>query len=119
MKITNESMAKALGWKRSLPRDRPRGVWVDIKGNFKTCSDKPFTTSLDAIVWEIEARGLKWTHNGPYLNVRGERKIHCVEIYETCDTENPKHREVKTFRADTAPLALCAALLAFLKEKPC
>lgn len=91
MKLTDESVAKALGkW---------GGHW-DSKF---TCP--AFTTSLDAITAEIEARKLEW-----YVSRRWNIKKEFggynafVELDETQRT------------ADHPAEALCLALLAYLKE---
>jgi hypothetical protein len=66
----------------------------------------PFTTSLDAIVAEIEARGLCW---GIMLT---PEKTYSAQI----ETWIAGTRRFKTSEYPTAPLALCTALLAYLKE---
>jgi hypothetical protein len=104
-KLTDQQVAKALGWKPYHPRHKHNeqywgnGLYGDrSRENY---GPPAFTTSLDAIVGEIEARGL----DGYVLN-RGVKTwqafFHGKKIYD----------------ANTAPLALCAALLAFIKEKP-
>ena len=106
MKLTNESVAKALGWKRSLPRDHARGVWGDAGGLFIACTTPNFTTSLDAIATEIEARGLYWIvarqfEGTDWASIRAKGMATIIEVTDA-----------------TAPLALCAALLAYLKRNP-
>ncbi len=71
MKLTDEKVAKALGWKKKRHRSNSGARWfVDwFKGERFECSgdDLPaFTTSLDAIVGEIEARGLAFMLSGPH-----------------------------------------------------
>ncbi len=117
MKLTDEKVAKALGWKRKRLKYQDCGLGhstfpqtVYATGNPKTpfwpADGLPaFTTSLDAIVAEIEARGLAYevcnALIGGYYGTVG-----------TAESSGPKSH------ADTAPLALCAALLAYLKEHP-
>ena len=115
-KLTNEIVAKALGWKNLGSRKigsviKPithKGWWYPNGDFFSYATPPPFTTSLDAIVAEIEAREVTWlVENG--LGIEGDGGPHY-------------YAEVQgnhcSARADTAPLALCQALLSYLKEKP-
>jgi len=108
MKLTNETVAKALGWKLTHRQTKAACGWTSPSGelSYGTSSSWPkWTTSLDAIVAEIEARKLRWTvHNsiGPYYAFVGK--------WGSGDM-----RQMNAPHA-TAPLALCAALLAYLKS---
>jgi hypothetical protein len=68
-----------------------------------------WTTSLDAIVAEIEARGLGWTVTTSVPNKFGVRQ------YEAWVGPTEDH-EWHVWESDTGPGALCRALLAYLKE---
>lgn len=85
MKLTDEVVAKALGYQF---------------GNLQ-----PFTTSLDSIVEEIEARGLWWDVQGAQDNMPSKSSQYWAYVHT-----NKEHIGA------TAPLALCAALLQFIKE---
>jgi len=111
-KITDESVAEALGWKQF--DDGHRGRWCSHpRHKNKAIGVWPwpaFTTSLDAIVSEIEARGLTkglgdgWSVNSGYNGKLGAG----YRAY----LANGNY----TGWADTAPLALCQALLNYLRE---
>ncbi len=75
------------GWKR------PDGK-VDKEG-------ATFTTSLDAIVGEIRRRELNYS-----VSQRSKEATAAIGHIDNCKYE----------AAPTAPLALCAALMAYLKE---
>jgi len=110
MKITDESMAKAFGWVRVEWRKTAHGAMrlsgIDPKLKGKTPYNVPeFTTSLDAITGEIEARGLSWTIS---TDDSGERNGYWAQVGGI---------DSQQFAA-TAPLALCAATLAYFKVKP-
>ena len=99
-KLTNKSVAKALGFKQG-PKDMGARWW---RGNADTLDHAPaFTTSLDAIVAEIEARGLPYTldHNG-------------MKYWGACVGE----QKLPDKASASAPLALCAALIAYLEAQP-
>lgn len=108
-KLTDAIVAKALGFKPEpgnpkwlMNPARPRDEF------FTHITDLPhFTTSLDAIVAEIEMRRLWWlvSHSEPnrgdfYAQVEGKL------------VGTPRGLA----NAKTAPLALCASLLAYLKD---
>ena len=106
--LTNEAVAKALGWYAG----KVKGQWW----NWKRPSDHMplndyeiphFTTSLDAIVGEIEARKLAWA-------VGSSQKDTEARVGKTFDASKTYFIE----QAKTAPLALCHALLAYLKVNP-
>jgi hypothetical protein len=104
-KLTDEIMAKALGWEsKRIGRKRS---WRRNQDFSWTIGEPPppFTTSLDAIVAEIDARNLWFKLE----SVTSGRKD-C--FHEACVYKDTG------YRGDTAPLALCHALLAYLKEKP-
>jgi hypothetical protein len=110
MKLTDAQVAKALGWKKGKsPLNAKVPVWTESQGG-GYCFELPaWTTSLNAIVGEIEARELKFMigpciKSGYWARVRDE----VVSIGSGNDAKKP---------GLTAPLALCAALLAYLKEQ--
>ena len=89
--MSDESVAKALGWRR---RRDWKNAWVKPSGKrpgFAHTKVPPYTTSLDAIVAETEARGKNC-------------KSWCLRWIEE-EMLDPWH-----------PLACCQALLAYLKE---
>lgn len=102
---TDASVAKAFGYKRIQAlsaSENTKWMWRNKStGNNHHWPTPPrFTTSLDAIVSEIESRGVGWQiikSDGIYYGAVGL----------------PARKE---FSETTAPLALCAALLAYLKE---
>lgn len=116
-RMTDESVAKALGYKvttkagvPSILKTLPDGRW-DRGSSLRLPA---FTTSLDAIVAEIYARGLWWQVKFSHAPRKdwedtqanaglGEQGVDAIG---------------KWADAKTAPLALCAALLSHLKEKP-
>lgn len=101
-KLTDEKVAKALGWK---VMDRHPTLWRNPEDFREVTEELPnWTTSLDAIVAEIEARGLSFRIVSS-VTPKGRPKMYEGEIrgYEVCYEPG-------------APLALCAALLAYLKE---
>lgn len=104
MKLTDESVAKALGW---TPCTDPPGAWNKPCDRMKRpgqahCEDFPaFTTSLDAITAEIEARGLYWSRHS------GEDGA-----FVTQGPFGPEGHGT----GKTSAEALCAALLSYLKE---
>ena len=110
MKITDEVMAKALGWKKRLTRGLIMEVWCRPSDG-KICNFPKWTTSLDAIVGEIEARGLKYslspdiTGGSTYYAGISESWSYCDDVV-FCDAS-----------AKTAPLALCHALLNYPKAE--
>jgi hypothetical protein len=119
MKLTDEIVAKALGWKRVYDgnthvqtRTGLKMVRVydwqhpDYPHPGEGWGVKPYTTSLDAIVGEIEARGLDYTvSNTKQANVHKAKRAFALVKDDAA-------------QGDTAQLALCAALLAYLKENP-
>ena len=108
MKLTDEKVAEALGYflttKGGVPSIRKRTA--DNKWDRGSSLRLPaFTTSLDAIVAEIEARGLAWF----VQNNASEEGVNEEYFAEVDNQRFSAH-------ASSAPLALCAALLQFLKE---
>lgn len=122
-KLTDADVARALGWTqiedrywclvqhpeglsgkhilfRELPKNREPGYCIDFL--------PPFTTSLDAIVAEVEDRSTVYGDWHLDRCTPGER------------TGNPRFYKARVgefeARADTAPLALCHALLAYLED---
>ncbi len=109
MKLTDEKVAKALGWKRVKPDPAyPKHRWqmphipAGKEGGWTL---PPFTTSLDAIVAEYMARGIRvvcsYDHTGAWAEADGGKRRYSIGTHSNALT-----------------LALCAALLSFLKEKP-
>jgi hypothetical protein len=106
-KLTDEMVAKACGWKRIMGRSAI--YHPDRMNNLQAIQCPPFTTSLDAIVAEIEARGLRWSVElNPAINEP------TLGDYNAWITGDKLESEAE---AKAAPLALCAALLEFLKER--
>lgn len=106
MKLTNVQFARALKWKRVKPLLQwggdPEFVWLSPRGReYPALPD--FTTSLDAIAGEIEARDLSWRHDSFFRNGR-DIHVCCIPASWGAPCE-----------ADTAPLSLCAALLKYLE----
>lgn len=106
MKLTDEVVAMALGW-TAMPIDG-REVFFPPKKQAKKWARylyayPAFTTSLDTIVAEIEARRLPWNVAGPW-KITG--MDYCASV-----NHSDLHRD------KTAPLALCAALLQYIKSE--
>lgn len=104
-KITNKSMAKALGWKekRFSHASGLRLIWsngTQVKSN----TPPNFITSIDAIMKEIKLRGL----HGELLFGSTMPKVF---LY------NGSY-QVAFEQARTEAMALCKALLKFLQENP-
>lgn len=115
MKLTDKTVAKALGWTEVRYRSTSHRGSPSLRGlkpgGSKTPKGIPaFTTSIDAIVAEIEARGLWHGYMAP-PNMMLERGYSGTVAART---EGPNY--AKTAYAKTPALALCAALLAYLKE---
>ena len=117
MKLTDAKVAKALGWKLipkaywKKSRLSPiKGTCYLMKNGMITspgCGIPPFTTSLDAIVAEIEARGF-------HFAVAVDRSPETRSIQGDCRAIVMGY----CGWSKTVPLALCAALLAYIKETP-
>ena len=114
MKLTDAKVAKALGWKRyrtptkKMCWKKPPFRWHT---HFWIEKLPAFTTSLEIIVGEIEA-------HQPQKGYRGWDVKFCVPG-SRCEREPFYRASVFSrpdFEASTAPLALCSALLAYLKE---
>lgn len=104
-RLTDEQVAKALGWVCKYPHRLNNAGWRK-PGDVGLHRLPFFTTSLDAIVAEVEARGLKWA----VANLDQKRKpLAWVRKFHSNQAEA---------RSLTPALALCAALLAYLKENP-
>lgn len=106
--LTDEIVAKALGWspcKEKPLRGYPKCKHWNRPGIANTCASLPkFTTKIDAIVAEIEARGLIWQVGQGTSEARA-------------DVSAPVAVSPSYFGAGkTASLALCHALLNFLKD---
>ena len=118
MKLTDEAVAKALGWwcgKLSKADKRRWWKWERPIDHMLLNDDElpRFTTSLDAIVAEIEARGLWWQVKfAPAVRKDWEDTQANAGL-----GEQGRDAIGKWADASTAPLALCAALLADLKEQ--
>lgn len=110
-KLTDEQVAIELGWKWQA-RMPARKFWKAPQASPHHSRDywpPSYTTSLDAIVAEIEARGLVWYVERFFVP---PSKYYFQAIVEKQGAPRLPQS------ADTAPLALCEALLAYLKEKP-
>lgn len=106
-KLTDESVAKALGWTRHPNIGTGGDLWArDGKRVWDDYSPPLFTTSLDAIVAEIEARGFVWT----IYMMNGSRDYR-AEVDTILGHPNNQ------YFAKTAPVALCTALLAAIQAE--
>ena len=109
--MSDEVMAKKLGWRKLKSPMNPKvPCWHPTPGHQGKdyYFELPrFTKSLDAIVAEIEARGLHWGvtiwNNGKGYSATCLRP---VDEGGTCMGS----------RASTAPLALCHALCQYLSD---
>lgn len=103
MELTDETVAKALGWEQdragwSKTIDEPGWREPETSHYHKTLP--PFTTSLDAITQEIERRKLK------------------IGMFKAVDCWYAWVGEEEILaRAKRAPLALCKAFMAYLEQK--
>ena len=106
-KLTDEVVADALGWTKVWNRKNAHGTeqlsGLRPDGSKTPCSVPAFTTSLDAIVGEIEARGL-WHKSGHGIVIGGGLKNERAYFAQIGGTE--------AVYARTQALALCAALRA-------
>jgi len=116
VKLSDEKVAEALGWKSLAPRSKgklevywQRSPALLIRGKISGTDEHfgppAFTTSLDAIVAEIKARGLLFA----VANQGGSPNKFHAKVGKR--SGEPTHEYDAS-----APLALCAALLQFLKE---
>lgn len=108
-KLTDEDVAKALGWKyEGAGKGNPPVWWKGVPPELahRGIKPPPFTTSLDSIVAEIEARQLGWGVMFANSNSLYEGQVESLII------GGPRTQG----GGITAPLALCHALLAYLKE---
>ncbi len=108
MKLTDQKVAKALGWAHP-EKENTWAYWMRPDGApFGKEDLPPWTTSLNAITAEYYARKIRfnvaWDPTGAWAEADGSKRHFCV-------------RE-DTAPLDQAALALCAALLAYLKEHP-
>ena len=105
-RLPDASVATALGWKRGSGRGYDGGTWHPTKRG-PNCARRTlpaFTTSLDAITREIEARGLDWLVQ---TDDSGEGHGYFAEIVNANTTSTGK----------TAALALATALVEFLERR--
>lgn len=103
MKLTDEKVARAIGWFK-MRQGKAYG-WGSVNTGMELHKTVPaFTTSLDAIVAEIEARGLRWQMTAE--TAKGWAEAYVGRYLSSAQTAKEK----------TPALALCAALLAYLKE---
>jgi hypothetical protein len=99
--MTDKKVAKALGWNHRVSARTGAGWWQDPEGRDREL--RPFTTSLDCIVAEIQARGLKfYLESAP--TPKGQPQMYDARV----------ERYAVTYQQG-APLALCAALLKYLE----
>ena len=111
MKLTDEKVAKMISFEKRQTTGLIMNYWVDANGTtFKSLP--PYTTSIDAITEAIESRGLKWEHSGPYSS-GGYKEVHsALVLAQGC----VKDSRTDIYYSQKAPLALCAAFVAYLKE---
>lgn len=110
-KLTNEAVAKALGYRCT---NKTGGIWFapnDPMSKRPLRELPDFIHSLDAITAEIEAREMNYTVSFSTL-----ASDSFATVWDPSDGKGVK-RATRS-REKTAPLALCAALLAYLKDRP-
>ena len=103
-RLTDASVAEALGWKLGSGRGYDGGTWHPPKRG-PNCARRTlpaFTTSLDAITREIEARGLSYFVATNYASKTANK------FYGQIEECNP------VSNAPTPALALATALVEFL-----
>lgn len=111
-KLSDEKVAKALGWVEVRERKTSSGG-MSLKGLHpkwlgKTPYNVPaYTTDLNAIVTEVECRDLDWLVQTSYGEDVGKASRFFAEVE---NAQNPGFGR-------TPALALCAALLAYLGRK--
>ncbi len=118
--LTNEDVAKALGWNLCAIGNPMTDGWTDEKGQeVDTPSSYQWTTSLDAITGEIERRGLAWKTFRWRVDGDMWKRGDVEEWWYQGEVKDvfPKRPQLsKHDQADTAPLALCKALISYLEE---
>ncbi len=108
MKLTDQKVAKALGWVHKYPCSGRKCEWRK-PGSVGLHKMPPFTTSLDAIVAEIEARELYWSVVKSWDGESYQASVARKQTTILCSRLAPHGVE-------SPALALCAALLHFLKD---
>ncbi len=104
MKLTDEKVAKALGWKLL---DSKGHLWKMDGVRGSRHGVPKYTTDLNFIVAEVENKPkMRWELH------RLSTTTYTASVWEQGKRFTPYQQ------APTAPLALCAALLAYLKEHP-
>jgi len=104
-RLTDISVALAVGWKPD-ERQHPYQHKLWLSGKYKDAQHVPaFTTSLDAIMAEIEAHWLKadlWWATNEY----------------SAYVFRPNNKKIgATMSAKNSAITLCAALLSYLSER--
>ncbi len=116
MKLTGEKVAKALGWKKVIPPGSPYLRWVRPGNHPKDAQalgDGPMhTTNLSLVIWEVERRKLAWRLERAE-HYKGVPAIYHANVDKMLGGHMWPHPH-----QDSPAKALCAALLAYLKEKP-
>ncbi len=109
MKLTDEKVAKALGWHHEFWTNSGHRQWYTPISTSKRwqCPPLPkWTTSLDAIVAEIEARGL-------YYDLRRTGKpLYRAQLH----SGEPSGKWTACRNAEHPAEALALSLLAYLKD---
>ena len=116
MKITDEKMAKALGWtKGKSPMNSKVTCWFPVsehKGNDYYFTLPKWITSLDAIVAEIEARGHNWECKRMSSGIHTKtNSVYRATVWNP--VQGPE-----AIGHDGPAACLCEALLAYLKDHP-
>ena len=109
--VTDAQVAKALGWRIVTWRGEQYGVAPGKKFSIRQ-KERPstgwwphYTTDLSTIVAEVEGRGIVWQVGYSGYSPGN----YYATLWRNGDVDA---------KAPTAPLALCRALLAYLKERP-
>ncbi len=111
MNLTDAKVARALGWTRKKAHSfgsRPNMAWLSPEGMFNGQEIPSYTTSFEVVIAVLASRHLSYTIKQISVLPADAQVFDLV----TAGVSN-----AKVYRAKTAPLALCEALLAYLKEK--
>jgi hypothetical protein len=109
--VTNEQLAKALGWKRIQglsASENKKWYWRQEKTGSNSCNCPPFTTDLNCIAGAIEAHGLGW------------QVLSCTMVFvEACvfDYVNTGYENAKRKKSKIPAQALANAFYAYLKGR--
>lgn len=113
--LTDAYVAKKLGWKKVQglsASENSRFYWRQKSTGSNSPQCPRFTTSLDAIVAEVEARDRGWRVEASRPNIHGVKQYAAWVVGDV----DGQYRRAEAFD-HTAPLALCRALLAYLEDE--